>query len=253
VKRWWLAFALLLSVGFNLGLLAAMAGGWWATRNATAPPEPVPATVEVVASDDHTAGEFGVPLADEVRVEPPASEAEAEPPPPELSGEEPVRVAQAEGEPPPPPREDGPSGEREGMEREGLERPGPPLDRLADHLGLEGETRRRFLELQRRLFEVQIESRLRRGRLGREMRRELLAAEPDRGRIESLIEQMGATYVEAEKATAETILESRRLLTPQQQRQYLHVLERLRGGGPGGPGGEGRRPGPGQRRRPPPR
>lgn len=246
MKRWWLAFALLLSVGFNLGLLAAMAGGWWATRNASAPPQPVPATVEVVTADDRAAGELGVPLADEVRVEPPVSEAAPEP-----AGEEPIRMAQAEAEPPP--REDGPFGEREGLEREGLERPGPPLDRLADHLGLEGETRRRFLELQRRLFEVQIESRLRRGRLGREMRRELLAAEPDRGRIESLIEQMGETYVEAEKATAEAILETRRLLTPQQQRQYLHVLERLRGGGPGGPGGEGRRPGPGQRRRPPPR
>lgn len=192
MKRWWLAFALLLSVGFNLGLLAGMAGGWWATGEASVEAEPPPRD----GRHSHEGRRFR--------------------------------------------DHEGPGGERQG----------PPLDRLADHLGLDGETRSRFIELQRRLFEVQVESRRQRDRLGRDMRRELLAAEPDHGRIDSLIEQMGQTYVEAEKATAETILETRRLLTPRQQRQYLHVLERLRGGGEGD-GPRGRHGGSGQRRRPP--
>jgi len=179
VRRWWVSVALLLSVGFNLGLLAAVAGGRWADRGAE--------TAAGTATD-------------------PAPDVE---PPPD------------------------PAADDEGAERElgvPLAVHAPPLGRLADHLGLEGETRGRFIEVQRRLFGVHVESRLERARLGREMRRGLLAAEADRERVERLIEEMGLAYVAAEKATAETIFETRELLTPQQQRLYLHVVERIHGG-----------------------
>jgi hypothetical protein len=152
----------------------------------------------------------------------------------ELPGGFAVEVPEAGSEAGPSPRR-----LRERAARRGLD--GPPVGRLADHLGLEGERRARFVELQRRFVESHLEARRERFRLGAELRRELVAERPDRERVEELLAALAAAHEEDERATAEVILASRQLLDEEQRRAYFRFLERLRGGrgerrGPGGRG-----------------
>ena len=111
---------------------------------------------------------------------------------------------------------------------------GPPeplarrLERLADYVGLSGETRVRFLVLQRRMFVSVVAAQRRRQALEGELRRELLAPQADEARIQELIRRQADLVVEMEQTTARTILQSRRLLGPDQERRYLEVISRLR-------------------------
>jgi hypothetical protein len=102
------------------------------------------------------------------------------------------------------------------------------LERLADELGLEGEERERFLDLQRRMFEDGIALARERFRLQGELRRELLAAEPDRERVAALIAEIGAVFTRLEETTASGILDTRELLDPEQERRYLRVVAQIR-------------------------
>lgn len=121
-------------------------------------------------------------------------------------------------------------GPREVSPQGGTRHPGPPreLARLADRLGLEGEGRARFLELQRELIARTLETRRARRELEAQLRRELTAAAPDRGRIDQLLGQLGDAFLAQERALAQTVLESRALLDAEQERLYLEVLTRLR-------------------------
>ena len=119
------------------------------------------------------------------------------------------------------------------------------LGDLADRLGLTGDDRERFLEIQRRFF---VESHQRRSRilgLQDRFRRALAAPDPSRETIDELIRQLGEERAGFDRDLARTVLDTRALLGPGQERQYLEFLARLgpRPGGPGGPGGEGQ-PGP---------
>jgi Spy/CpxP family protein refolding chaperone len=194
VRRWWLAIALLLSVGVNVGILATL-----------------------------VAGRLGGG-----RDAPAAGPAEAPPGPPGWRGAGPGPGPEPGGGPPPA------VGERIAQR----------VERLADHLELEGDARQRFVELQRGMLDAGFDARRRRVQLDAELRAELFAPEPDPERIERLIAERGRLEAETDRATAAALLESRRLLTPEQERLYLRVIERLRGaGGPragrfrGGPGG----------------
>jgi Spy/CpxP family protein refolding chaperone len=102
------------------------------------------------------------------------------------------------------------------------------IARLADHLELEGEERQRFVEIQRRFFETTVRHTRGLARLRMQLRRELVKPEPDSGRVEVLVEELGRNYEGLEGSMAEAILESRRLLDAEQQRKYLRVLSRLR-------------------------
>lgn len=197
MKRWWVVIALLLSLGFNVGLLAALVGGWWSGGDGGAGGT----GGEVVATD-------GGPAAGD-------------------AGEWPHH-ARGSGAGP------GPLA-------------GPPLERVADHLGLEGETRQRFLALQRDFVRDMAETRRRRAEVELELRSQLTAAEPDAARVDELTAAKAELVLAADRATVRTILETRRLLDPEQQRRYLRVLRRLRGGTGGGPGPP---PGRGPRRLP---
>jgi hypothetical protein len=104
----------------------------------------------------------------------------------------------------------------------------PPLGRLADHLGLAGEPRERFVALQRELVRGHLEARGERVRLGAALRRELVEPEPDPARVEDLIARIGESYLASERATAAVILRSRELLDDAQQEAYFRFLERLR-------------------------
>jgi Spy/CpxP family protein refolding chaperone len=170
VRRWWVVIALLLSLGVNLGLVAAVA-----TRRIAARPErPGPQRVE------------GEPL--------------------------------------------------------------PRFRRLADRLGLEGEQRRRFLDLQGQLFEETVRVRMRQAESQREVRRELVSREPDQERIDALLQQAARDFLTLEQALAKNIVATRAILSPGQEEEYLRIISRMR---PPGPGGIGPQQQPPRRRLPP--
>jgi hypothetical protein len=232
VRRWWVTLALLLSLGINLGLLAAVAAGRWADRREAAEePPPAPA---LRGDDRELAGELG----GEMIVEVPAGEplgATEDAPAPDVHD----------------PTEAAPGG-RGPHRRIGSHGPGgapgePPLGRLADHLGLAGERRERFIALQRGFVRAHLQARGERARLGAALRQELVAQVPDAARIDELIAGLGETYLASERATAEVVLASRELLDDEQRRTYLRFLQRLRHDGPHGAPYDGPRPG-GRRR-----
>lgn len=175
MRRWWVVIALLLSLGVNLGLVAAVATRKFAARQ--------------------------------------------EGPPPERPGPQ------------------GPEGE-----------PLPRFRRLADHLGLEGEQRRQFLGLQGQLFQETVRVRMRQAESQREVRRELVSREPDRERIDALLQQSARDFLTLEQALARNIVATREILSPEQEQEYLRIVSRMR---PPGPGGFGPQQPPPRRRLPP--
>jgi Heavy-metal resistance len=170
VIRWWLLIGLLLSVGLNVGILAAIAA-----RRGAPPPE--------------------------------------------------ARMQKA---PEIPPGKD----------------PLPLLPRLADRLGLEGETRRKFLDIQWNLFQETSHLRLQLGEVHRDIRRELTRDEPDDRRVDQLLNESARIYLALERSLVKNVLATRKLLDADQERQYMALIARLRiAGAAAGAGLEG--PGPG--------
>jgi heavy-metal resistance protein len=160
VRRWWLVIALLLSVGLNLGILAAIAA-----RRAGPPPQR-------------------------------------------------------------PPKEDLPNPPAGGD-------PLALLPRLADRLGLEGEDRRKFLDIQLDLYRETSRLRVQLGEVHREVRREMTRDQPDRQRVERLLSGSAQTYLALERSLATHVLSTRDLLDADQRRQYLALVGRLRVANPG--------------------
>ena len=151
MRRWWIVIALLLSLGVNLGLVAAMATRRIAAR-----------------------GERGLEAG-------------------------------------------GP----------GQGQPLPRFRRLADRLGLEGEQRRRFLDLQGQLFEETVRIRMRQAESQREVRRELVSPEPDQERIDALLQQSARDFLTLEQALAKNIVATRAILSPGQEEEYLRIVSRM--------------------------
>jgi hypothetical protein len=183
VKRWWLAIALLLSVGINLGLLIAVG----ARRLA---PHPGP-EAEMESQGPPPRGGAG----------------------PALTGDPVTRVA-----------------------------------RLADFLELEGEERRRFIDLQLSFYQQTVKLRAEMGEAKRELRRELTSRRPDRQRIDRLLERSARIHLGLEQALAGNVLASRELLDERQELRYMRLIGRLRPAGPLGLFSDRPpRPGPGRR------
>ena len=65
--------------------------------------------------------------------------------------------------------------------------PLPMFPRFADRLGLDGDRRRKFLDVQWNLFQETSRLRLQLGEVHREIRRELTRDEPDRQRVDKLL------------------------------------------------------------------
>src|SRR5215210_1719198 len=126
--------------------------------------------------------------------------------------------------------------------------PLPRLPRFADRLGLEGEERRKFLDIQWSLFQETSRLRLRMGEVHRDLRRELTRGEPDRRRVDALLQESARIYGALERALVNNVLTTRELLGPEKEREYLELVGRLRVPGPGVAGGLG---GPGPRNRRP--
>ncbi len=176
MKRWWLVIALLLSVGLNVGLLAAIA----------------------------------------VRRMNPA-----------------VRAAKA------------PAANQQQAD------PLPRLPQLANRLGLEGEERRKFLDIQWNLYQETSHLRLQLGEVHRHLRHELIQSPPDRAQVDRLLEESSRVYLALEKSLVGNILATRDLLGPEKEKQYLRLIGQLRIPNPGGFGpNAGFGPGGGQQQRP---
>jgi hypothetical protein len=135
---------------------------------------------------------------------------------------------------------------------------GPPekrLARLADRLGLAGEERERFLTLQRQFFSGTTRDRKRLQQIYRQVRRELISARPDPGHIEQLLTESSQLYLTIERAVTANVLETRKILKPDQESLFLELIEKMRPGQgpfsqPGAPGPAWNR---GLKAEPPPR
>jgi hypothetical protein len=169
VIRWWLVIGLLLSVGLNVGILAAVVA-----RRAAAPGRP---------------------------------------------------AAQAQG------------GQGQGRTNPGnaanANDPVPRLTRLADRLKLEGETRRKFIDIQWNLYQETTRLRLDLGEIHRSLRKEMTLPNPDRPRVDALLADSSRTYLALEKSLVDNVFATRALLGPEKEAEYLKIVGRLRLPNPG--------------------
>jgi Spy/CpxP family protein refolding chaperone len=119
--------------------------------------------------------------------------------------------------------------------------------RLAERLGVPEARRERFLAIQRQLVERTVEVRREVMRVRLALRRELLAPQPDRARVDALLAELAEREAALNRAFVTSVLDSRELLAGRELELYLRFLERA---GPGG-FGRGHGMGEGPPRRPP--
>jgi heavy-metal resistance protein len=120
--------------------------------------------------------------------------------------------------------------------------PLPRLPRLADRLGLEGEERRRFLDVQWNLFQETSHLRLQLGEVHRALRRELARPTPDKAEVDRLLAESSRIYLALEQALVNNVLATRELLGPDKEEEYLRLIRQIRVPNPIGLGG-GKNPG----------
>lgn len=124
--------------------------------------------------------------------------------------------------------------------------PADLAERMADRLRLEGAEWSRFVAIQKSFLDRAVGGRRELEKLRQELRREMTSTAPDRSRVLDLVARSTALQAELERAFVVSVLDSRELLGPREERAYLAMLGRLRslvvGGGPqrgSGPGGRG--------------
>ncbi|HEY4573907.1 MAG TPA: periplasmic heavy metal sensor [Thermoanaerobaculia bacterium] len=149
---------------------------------------------------------------------------------------------------PPPPREGRPPQEGQNPANPANVDPVPRLGRLADRLKLEGDQRRKFLDLQWNLYQESTRQRLQMNEVHRDLRRELTRPTPDRQRVEALLNESARVHQALERALVSNILSTRELLGPEKEKEYLKIVGRLRLPNPGP--GIGNPAGPPPKRRP---
>lgn len=253
MKRSWVWVALLLSLGINCGILATLLMQRW-RQPAEAPPAALSA-VESAAPEPARTSDQPVPPEPAAAVATPAAAVATpapaarttkavaprrEPPLPEPAPPASTKLPEPEPAPmPPAPAEPtaGDAFEPEAPEVADQAAPdlaeppgrGPRFEILADKLGLEGESRDRFVTLQRQAFEAMRRQRQRMIAARAALRLELIAAEPDRARMQAMVAESTAAQQELERILVNSLVESRALLDTKQQRLYMRfVEERLR-------------------------
>ncbi|MDX1996538.1 MAG: hypothetical protein SF066_02370 [Thermoanaerobaculia bacterium] len=231
MNRRLLGLALLVSVGVNLGVLVMVL-----RRPPLPPADPIPvATTPVSPPPD-------VPPPPDPRPADPVIEAEPQrPPPDERRPPRPTPAPERNPEPvveepvrrPPEERPD-----RRPFDQPPLDqRPGVALrlERLADELGLTGETRDHFSRLQREFLRTAWHLRADLRNAEAEMRQELFSREPDRARIDEIQGRIETIRGELDSKLLDTVLQSRALLEPAQDIRYMAVVGRLRQAALGAP------------------
>ena len=104
----------------------------------------------------------------------------------------------------------------------------PVIRRMADSLGLEGEKRAAFTEVQRTFFEQTLAARSRMARLQREIRLEVTSDAPDRAALDQLLVELSTAHTDLERAFVTNLLDSRELLDGDQEQRFMHFLRRMR-------------------------
>jgi hypothetical protein len=132
----------------------------------------------------------------------------------------------------PPPAKEGRPAQQEAPNSANAD-PVPRLGRLADRLKLEGDERRRFLDIQWNLYQETTRQRLQLNEVHRELRRELTRPAPDRQRIEALLGESSRIHLALERALVSNVLSTRELLGPDRETDYLKIVGRLRVPNPG--------------------
>lgn len=99
--------------------------------------------------------------------------------------------------------------------------------RMADELRLAGDERRAFLDLQQNFFERTRAARLRISHHQSQMRRELVAAEPNRTETDRLLEELAGAHSDLERAFVSNLLDTRELLSGRRERLFLRMMGRL--------------------------
>jgi hypothetical protein len=196
MRRWWLVIALLLSLGLNIGVLAAIAA-----RRATLLGRPN-------AARQQQGGNFG-------------------------NG--------ANGG-------NGNNNANNAGNANNVD-PVPRLTRLANRLNLEGDQRRKFLDIQWNLYQETARQRLQLNEVHRALRQELTHPNPDRPRVEALLSQSSQIYLALERSLVSNVFATRDLLGPDKEADYLKIVGSLRvpnpglGLNPGGAAQQERKPG----------
>ena len=99
---------------------------------------------------------------------------------------------------------------------------------MSHELGLDSEQQELFSEHQRAFFQQTFEGRARVAQLQGELRRELVSENPDRRRLDTLLGELSTAHADLERGFVEHLLSTRELLEPEQQRQFLRLIGRLR-------------------------
>ena len=111
--------------------------------------------------------------------------------------------------------------------------PVPRLTRLANRLKLEGDQRRKFLDIQWNLYQETSRQRLQLNEIHRALRRELTHPAPDRQRVEALLNESSATYLALERSLVNNVFATRDLLGAEKEADYLKIVGSLRVPNPG--------------------
>ena len=254
MKRWALWVLLLLSLGVNVGILATLlVQHWrqppavdpafpdWLDADPTAEPEPAAPAPPAVHEPASPARPAATPPSSPRRAEP-VRPRPTEPPTPTRQPETletvPAVPAAPEAAAPLPaaPVQAAPvqAAPEAALPPSTLAEPAAPradrvFQNLADRLGLAGEPRDRFLAVQRGAFESMRGERQRLWVARAALRRELAAPSPDQARVDALLAEATAAQSAMEQTLVSSLLKSRAMLNPEQQRMYMRfVEERLR-------------------------
>ncbi len=111
--------------------------------------------------------------------------------------------------------------------------PVPRLTRLANRLSLEGDQRRKFLDIQWNLYQETARLRLQLNEVHRDLRRELTHPNPDRQRVEGLLNDSSRIYLALERSLVNNVFATRDLLGPEKEADYLKIVGSLRVPNPG--------------------
>lgn len=100
--------------------------------------------------------------------------------------------------------------------------------RVADDLGLQGDERERFFNIQRDFFGRTLQARRRHRQQEAEVRRLLLSNHAERAEVEAALERVVRTQGEVERAFLDHYFAARELLDDTQMRKYQQFLGQLR-------------------------
>jgi Heavy-metal resistance len=103
----------------------------------------------------------------------------------------------------------------------------PRTLRLADRLHLEDPARQRFIERHRGFFEETARLRQQMSDLHRQLRHEMTQPQADPVKIEQLQRSAAETYMALERQLASVVSDTRKMLTPPQEKSYLGIISRL--------------------------